>query len=219
MKASRNSSMSSPTSDQAQQNETVTSDVQRNDSSEDGGKHVDSLLDPIFDVTNLDFSTLEDFDSNIDFTGMISPKTSAKIVDYSSSDSSPSSLVPFSTPSTDQGFQVQPSITPDISIHYMPTSTIRSFNQRPRLKSSTQRTANLILHTLKSYPLMMLQDNSLPPFINAQLAYSDKWSKDMEPLNNCMNLIHMLNGRINGSRKLFWRNVRMECERWCAEVG
>ncbi|KAJ6086544.1 hypothetical protein N7467_005458 [Penicillium canescens] len=39
----------------------------------------------------------------------------------------------------------------------------------------------------------------------------------MEPLDNCINLVHMISGGMRGSRKLFWRNVRMECERLCAE--
>ena len=39
----------------------------------------------------------------------------------------------------------------------------------------------------------------------------------MEPLTNCMSLVHMLSSRIHGSRKLFWKNVRMECERLHAE--
>jgi hypothetical protein len=43
-------------------------------------------------------------------------------------------------------------------------------------------------------------------------------SDDLEPLHNCISLLHMLRGRVAGSRKLFWRNVRMECERFLEEV-
>ncbi|KAG2170740.1 hypothetical protein VTO58DRAFT_110979 [Aureobasidium pullulans] len=35
----------------------------------------------------------------------------------------------------------------------------------------------------------------------------------MEPLANCLSLLHMIGGNIRGSRKLFWKNVSMECER------
>ncbi|KAK8038650.1 hypothetical protein PG993_007061 [Apiospora rasikravindrae] len=37
--------------------------------------------------------------------------------------------------------------------------------------------------------------------------------RDMEPLHNCISLMQMLNTGLQGSRKLFWRNVRQECER------
>ncbi|THX54515.1 hypothetical protein D6D06_05475 [Aureobasidium pullulans] len=35
----------------------------------------------------------------------------------------------------------------------------------------------------------------------------------MEPLANCLSLLHMIGGNLRGSRKLFWKNVSMECER------
>ncbi|KAJ5833633.1 hypothetical protein N7474_001944 [Penicillium riverlandense] len=41
----------------------------------------------------------------------------------------------------------------------------------------------------------------------------------MEPLSNCISLVHMISSGTRGSRKLFWRNVRMECERLCSECG
>ncbi|KAI5201221.1 hypothetical protein AUEXF2481DRAFT_28273 [Aureobasidium subglaciale EXF-2481] len=52
----------------------------------------------------------------------------------------------------------------------------------------------------------------LPPFIHpASMALSD--DSDMEPLANCLSLMHMLGGGFRGSRKLLWRNVRSESER------
>jgi hypothetical protein len=68
---------------------------------------------------------------------------------------------------------------------------------------------------LKSYVLKMLRHNSLPPFIHPYLVSAEL---AMEPLDNCINLVHMISGEMKGGRKLFWRNVRMECERLCAEV-
>ncbi|KAI5360705.1 hypothetical protein Slin15195_G086210 [Septoria linicola] len=38
----------------------------------------------------------------------------------------------------------------------------------------------------------------------------------MEPLANCISLVHMI-GSPKGSRKLLWRNVRLECERMRAD--
>ncbi|KAK8133582.1 hypothetical protein PG984_005594 [Apiospora sp. TS-2023a] len=42
---------------------------------------------------------------------------------------------------------------------------------------------------------------------------SESGGQEMEPLHNCINLMSMLQGGFQGSRKLFWRNVRQECER------
>ncbi|RAO73580.1 uncharacterized protein BHQ10_009592 [Talaromyces amestolkiae] len=82
----------------------------------------------------------------------------------------------------------------------LPTYTPRSLIQRPKVKPGTGRIANLMFHTLKSYPQMMLRPDTLPPFIHPA------WV-----------LVHMVSSRVWGSRKLFWRNVRMECERLCEE--
>lgn len=107
------------------------------------------------------------------------------------------------------------------SIPQSPTYTLlRSLNQRPGRQNGEQRTANLILHTLKSYPQMMLRHNTLPPFIHPRLveSASDEENDNMEPMTNCLNLVHMISSGIRGSRKLFWRNVRTECELLCVEV-
>ncbi|KEF52703.1 uncharacterized protein A1O9_11120, partial [Exophiala aquamarina CBS 119918] len=70
-----------------------------------------------------------------------------------------------------------------------------------------------IFHTLTSYPMMMLRTNTLPPFIHPHLISSNTKKIYLEPLSNCMSLIHMIRSRVQGSRKLFSRNVRLECER------
>ena len=81
-----------------------------------------------------------------------------------------------------------------------------------------QSIATLILHTLKSYPMMMLRHNTLPPFIHPRLISSDFEDNDVEPLTNCINLVHMITSGVQGCRKLFWKIVRMECERLREEV-
>ncbi|SPQ25758.1 7ae919f1-8516-4992-a306-67b5314558d6 [Thermothielavioides terrestris] len=64
----------------------------------------------------------------------------------------------------------------------------------------------------------MLDRNSLPPFIHPRLvAGSGAAVDEMEPLHNCISLLHMMNSQVPGSRKLFWRNVRAECERFLGE--
>jgi hypothetical protein len=133
----------------------------------------------------------------------------------------PSALEP--TSSTVLTIQPQQAISsPYMSIPRQPPFLFGSLTQRPTTGPKTQRTANLILHTLKSYPFMMLHHNTLPPFIHTQKlsssAAENDGSDDMEPLNNCISLLHMIRSRVPGSRKLFWRNVRMECERFHHEV-
>ena len=84
-----------------------------------------------------------------------------------------------------------------------------------------QKTAHLMLHTLRSYPSMMMRHNTLPPFIHpsALTSLNVDNNDDVEPLNNCISLSYMLNSGVKGSRKLFWKNVRMECERLGEMVG
>jgi hypothetical protein len=156
-------------------------------------------------------------DQDIDFADFLSPQMNDETVLYPSAGFS--SLVRHSTPLTNQTVQVQQAISsPNVSIPAIPTSTPRSLIQRPKMKTGAQRIANLILHTLKSYPLMMIRHNTLPPFIHPHLMSSNAENNDMEPLTNCICLVHMISSGVQGSRKLFWKNVRLECERLCEEV-
>ncbi|KAJ5574343.1 uncharacterized protein N7459_008770 [Penicillium hispanicum] len=63
----------------------------------------------------------------------------------------------------------------------------------------------------------MLHHNTLPPFIHPHLISSDIENPLVEPLTNCINLVRMISSEAKGSRKLFWKNVRLECERLLAE--
>lgn len=96
---------------------------------------------------------------------------------------------------------------------------LRAFDKRTGLNASTQKTAKLIFHTLQSYPLMMLRDKALPPFIHPQSLSIGIESDEMELLTNCISLVHMLGDNVKGNQKLFWRNVRTECGRICANVS
>ena len=157
---------------------------------QEAGNNVDILLDTALDISDPDFADLAGgfFDPDIDYADFLNPQTNDEGVQYHSLESS--SLADHSVPSTGQTNQVQKAIcSPDESIQAIPTFTTRSFNQRPKLKTGAQRIANLILHTLKSYPLMMLRDNTLPPFIHPHFVSSDVENNDMEPLTNCISLV------------------------------
>ncbi|CAJ2508719.1 Uu.00g137450.m01.CDS01 [Anthostomella pinea] len=122
------------------------------------------------------------------------------------------------TPSSGQTLRVQPGMSPsNFSIPATPSSAVRSLIQRPKMQAGAQRIANLIFHTLKSYPLMMLHHNNLPPFVHPSLLSSVGEDVHMEPLTNCISLVHMISSRVQGSRRLFWKNVRHECERLSEE--
>ncbi|UKZ91161.1 uncharacterized protein TrAFT101_006155 [Trichoderma asperellum] len=99
----------------------------------------------------------------------------------------------------------------------MTPGAVRSMIRRPRTQTAAQRVSNLISHTLKSYPLMLLRSNTLPPFIHPSMITSENENAHMEPLTNCLSLVHMISTGIQTSRKLFWKNVRMECERLSEE--
>lgn len=128
-----------------------------------------------------------------------------------SSRSPPSEWQPFKGQQTNSLF--------NFSIPAQVTSNPRALILRPEAKSGEQGTAKLILHTLKSYLRMMLHHNTLPPFIHPRTISPDFAQVNTEPLTNCISLVHMIGSQIRASRKLFWRNVRLECERLLEDVS
>jgi hypothetical protein len=170
------------------------------------------------DIANIGGESLDWNDLDMNFANFLDSQINDKTVQYPSSGSL-SSLVRHSQPSIYQTVQIQEAIlSPKVWIPPLPTPNIRSLIQRPKIGTGSQKIANLILHTLKSYPLMMLRYNTLPPFIHPGLISSDVEDNHMEPLTNCINLVQMISGGVQGSRKLFWKNVRLECERLYEEV-
>lgn len=148
-------------------------------------------------------------DPNINFAEFLDAHTMAEAVPYSWF-RQPSS---FGQQTFQQAISSFNAPAPAIS-----TSSLRSLHQRPKPRVGTQRIANLILYNLKSYPLMMMRHNTLPPFIHPRLVSFDFEKDSLEPLTNCISLVHMISSGMQSSRKLFWKNVRMECERLSAEV-
>ncbi|KFZ09835.1 hypothetical protein V502_08445 [Pseudogymnoascus sp. VKM F-4520 (FW-2644)] len=173
------------------------------------------ISDPIFADIGGDY--LDWDDPQIDFAGFLNPQSNVGTVQYPPL--GPSSSAHHWIPSTNQTLHIpQAILSPYMSIPKQPTTAFRSLIRRPKVSAGAQRTANLILHTLKSYPLMMLRHGSLPPFIHPRLISSEAENNHMEPLTNCICLVHMISSGIRGSRKLFWKNVQMECERMCEEI-
>ena len=144
-----------------------------------------------------------------DFTDLLNPQTNDQNMSNPALGLSPS----------DQTVQLSGTVPSLNALMSSPSVyTIRSLTQRPKVKTGAQRTASLIFHTLKSFPRMMLRPNTFPPFIHPHFMSLDIEENDMELLTNCISLIHMISSRAPGSRKLFWRIVRLECERICHEV-
>lgn len=189
--------------------------VDPQEANQSGGMNFEN---PLF-IPDSEFMTLggDGFDldiQDIDLSKFLDQPTSTDLLQYSSTSSSSDS-----TSSTNEAIRIPSSLSSHmISIPPIPTYAFRSMLMRPNLKTGTQRITNLILHTLKSYPLMMLRDNILPPFIHPRFTSHESENNNMEPLTNCIALMHMISSGIQGSRKLFWKNVRMECERILNEV-
>lgn len=109
-------------------------------------------------------------------------------------------------------------VSQQVSVPTGPSQDVRSIIARARTDPSSQRTIKLIMHTLKSFLRTMQHDHSLPPFIHPRLSTSIAGSERMDPMANCMSLMQLLNSEARGSRKLFWKNVRLESERLLAEA-
>ncbi|TVY26631.1 hypothetical protein LHYA1_G004076, partial [Lachnellula hyalina] len=186
---------------------------------QEAGDARDIILDSTLAISDAEFAALGaeylDWDNpDGNFGEFLNLQTTDESVLYPLSGLS--SLVHHSTPSANST-DPQAHSSPNVSIPRSPTRMVRSFILRPRLTTGAQSIANLILRTLISYPLMMLRYNTLPPFIHPCLLSSDVENDHMEPLSNCISLVHMISSGAKGSRKLFWKNVRLECEHICEE--
>ncbi|KAF2622529.1 hypothetical protein BU25DRAFT_210277 [Macroventuria anomochaeta] len=102
----------------------------------------------------------------------------------------------------------------------MTTYNSRSFTQSKALTGKSSAIATLMTHILASYPLMMYTPNSSPPFIRpySLSQHPHTQSHGFESLTTCASLMQMLSSRAPGGRKLFWKNVGLECERLQVEL-
>ncbi|KAI0424131.1 hypothetical protein F5Y09DRAFT_151858 [Xylaria sp. FL1042] len=168
--------------------------------------NLDNMLDiGVSNLPNFGDGDIEWDNQDIGFADFLN----MQIIDPSLS----SSLLTDSTPLSQTAPKKQNFLSPELSIPITPTSTVRSLVRRPKMPAGAQRITNLILHILKSYPLMMLRHNTLPPFVHPTTVSSGVEDPHIEPLTNCISLVNMMASGVQGSRKLFWQNVRTECER------
>jgi hypothetical protein len=175
-----------------------------------------AVLDP--ELANLGGPYLDYNDADFDITGLLDPQMDANTFQYLSQPSS--ALIRRPTSLTNNANQDRHSSSPPIpSISRSPTRSIRLLIPRPNMSIGQRRIANLILHTLKSYPLIMLHHNTLPPFIHPSLKSPNLKTDKIEPLTNCISLVHMISSGVRGSRQLFWRDVQLECEHICEDVS
>lgn len=92
------------------------------------------------------------------------------------------------------------------------TLTFRSFMSQP-----LQPAASIIMNSLRAYPRTMMRRQAVPPFVHPT-ALVETEELYGEPLANCASLMVMAGAGGYNSRKLFWRNVQWECERFVHEV-
>jgi hypothetical protein len=155
--------------------------------------------------------------ADFNFTDFLEPHSLVDNIDYTSPEASLNHQPTFAA--QHKHTLQSPMLFPNQSISPTPsTYSPRSLVLRRAILDKATRSVKLTLGTLNSYPRGIVRDNTLPPFIHPLLLPHGKEDDQMEPLNNCMSLLHMVSSGIHGSKKLFWRNVRTECEYMRAEV-
>ncbi|UKZ65756.1 uncharacterized protein TrAtP1_006949 [Trichoderma atroviride] len=180
----------------------------------------DIILDDALFMPQLGFADLEGNYLHLDDIGtgpnedLLNPQVNINNSHFSTAQPSP---VHRSSPQTDTGVQIDQNLSsPKFSIPTAPGAA-RSMIRRQRTQTAAQRVSNLISHTLQSYPLMLLRSSTLPPFIHPSMITSNDENLHLESLTNCLSLVQMISTGIQTSRKLFWKNVQMECERLSEE--
>lgn len=195
----------------------VTSEMIGQESSNDSAVAFDNVPFPDIDFSSLGDNPLDwQLGGTDDLTGFWDENMNIQTFQANQSSNSTTPGSHDSVPLTDRDIQSYAPLP--VSIPRTPGPGIRSLVPRTKTKTHAQRIANLILQTVRSYPLTILNNNGLPPFIHPSLITPGVDNPDMEPLTNCISLVRMLNNGFQGSRKLFWKNVRLECERLCEPV-
>ena len=170
-----------------------------------------------------DFCNLEDDYVGLEMMGFSVPNIN-NLDDsdlFPLSASASKTLAPTVSPFPGTGRTNQLEYIPDPLLSTVPIYNTRSFIQRPVTRSAAQNTTILMTHILNSYPTMMRDHGSLPPFIqpHSLANVQEHQSKSFEALTTCMSLMQMFGSKTHGSKKLAWRNVRLECERISGEVS
>lgn len=191
--------------------------VSPKDTSSDGDLSIDPALAPngpdFADLANVDWEKMD-----LDLNTLLDPRAGMGTAQGAVFQSK--SMVLQRTPSRDEitWDQYRLDFRKRSIPRQLPMYSLRSLFQRPNLEPGAQRISKLILHTLKSYPRMVLRNDTLPPYIHAKTVPLGEEGSLTEPLSNAVNLVRMISGGNRSGRKLFWKNVRLECERCCNEV-
>ncbi|ROW13655.1 hypothetical protein VPNG_04586 [Cytospora leucostoma] len=113
---------------------------------------------------------------------------------------------------TPPGQSIRPSSPTPISLAYRDPSSL--FERRKFSEPEVELTADLALHILRSYPYMMVNRDSVPPFIHPKYqCLSEDDEANPSPLDAALNLSKtMLHGR-RMNKSLIWGLIRIEQER------
>jgi hypothetical protein len=181
--------------------------------------HTDTSLPEVDDVlTNFD---IEHFDWNI-----IDASTSELQASYSQyfpPNSGPNGLHGSNIAVTE--FSHEALRLTDLDAMFTPSIlpiAMRCFTGKSAFQGRTKVTATMMKRILTAYPAMMRTRDSLPPFIHPS-SYSCATAilyQPSESLATCESLMQLHGSSKGGdaSRRLVWKNVRLECERLHLEV-
>lgn len=109
------------------------------------------------------------------------------------------------------------------TISTMPPHPMQRFTSTTAYKGSARVTAMMMKRILTAYPMMLRNRGPPPPFIHASMPIDNvtAYYRPPESLANCESLMRLL-GSGDGndaSKRLVWKNIRLECERVHVEVG
>lgn len=122
----------------------------------------------------------------------------------------------FSEPADQMTDMMQRSISP-MSLHWKAPKVMF---QRSTQSAEAQMAAIMLGQIICSFPSMMTQRETFPPFIHTKF-YSCASDSETMPniLKDCMGLAQMFVSRTKESSGVFWRAVRMEQEKLLSQVS
>jgi hypothetical protein len=104
-----------------------------------------------------------------------------------------------------------------VSLSYRDPSSL--FERRKFSEPELELTGDLALHILRSYPYMMVNQGSVPPFIHPKYQYlSEIDTARPNPLDAALKLAKMLLHGRRMNKSLIWGLIRIEQERLLNEV-
>jgi hypothetical protein len=111
----------------------------------------------------------------------------------------------------------EPSFMKTTSVSTMPPHPMQYFTGASVYEGRARVTAAMMKRILTAYPTMMRNRGPPPPFIHSSFFTNEMttYRKPLEALATCEGLMQLLNSSDgnDASRRLVWKNIRMECER------